>query len=276
MSFKTVDIQASPDISEILQVELADIGYEAFLENDHGFETSIPADQYQVQALSDVLTKYGLTVEGAAKVEEVEKQNWNKLWESNFHPIEVDGKCYVRAHFHEPKPEYNYELVITPKMSFGTGHHATTTQMIRQQLNIDHTGKRVFDIGCGTGILGIMAAKLGATEIDACDIEDWSVENTLENAAVNQVSILAYHGTAKDRPPQDYDIILANINRNILLAELPIYSKLLAPTGHLLMSGFHAEDLPLINQQAEDVGLKLQTQSQEGEWCCVVYRPQKP
>jgi ribosomal protein L11 methyltransferase len=268
MDFITVSIQAGPELAEVLQAELADIGFEAFLELEDGFEASIQQSSFQESLLQETLEPYGMA--GAYRVQVVPKQNWNALWESNFQPLAIDSDCYIRAHFHAPQPGFRYELVITPKMSFGTGHHATTEQMIRQQLLVPHEGKRVFDIGCGTGILAIMAAKLGATQVDACDIEDWSVENARENAEANGVEVQAYVGEAAAKRPQTYDILLANINRHVLLADMPIYRQLLAPGGWLLLSGFRPDDLPLLLEAVDQAQLRPVRRTQQGDWMCLV------
>ncbi len=204
--------------------------------------------------------------------EEVAKQNWNKLWEENFHPIAINDDCYIRASFHQPAEGYKYELVITPKMSFGTGHHATTSTMIQQQLLVEHKEKSVFDIGTGTGVLAIMAHKLGATQIDACDIEDWSVENVLENAEANQTPLnKVYCGTAEETKGENlYDILLANINLNVHKSSFQEYARLIKPNGTLLMSGFYEQDIPTILELGKTHGFKEKSRQIMNNWTCLV------
>lgn len=272
MSYITLKVQVPSDWEEILQAEMADIGFDAFMTVDGGFEATIGKEAYQAKAFTDIIEQYKLKEQVVYEVEEVAKQNWNKLWESNFPPMSIGDQCYIRASFHEPAPQFPYELIITPKMSFGTGHHATTSQMIQHQLSVDHEGKAVFDIGSGTGILGIMALKLGAASVEACDIEDWSVENALENAAANQVTMTAYVGTADQALPKTYDILLANINRNVILKDIGIYGQLAKPNAWLLLSGFRREDVDLVEAGAVKAGFVRSKMTQEGEWMSIVYQ----
>ena len=274
MSFITLKVQVPEDWEEILQAEMAEIGFDAFMTVDGGFEATINKELYQEQQWLELLEQYQLQEQVSYDLEEVEKQNWNKLWESNFPPMSIGTECYIRAHFHEPRPEFRYELVITPKMSFGTGHHATTSQMIQHQLTIDHQGKSVFDIGSGTGILAIMAAKLGAKQVLACDIEDWSVENALENAQTNGVELKAFEGTADQALPQTFDILLANINRNVILKDLGVYGQLAKPKAWLLLSGFREEDVDLVETAAIKAGFAKNKMTKEGDWMSIVYQKQ--
>ncbi|MFT5617738.1 MAG: ribosomal protein L11 methyltransferase [Arenicella sp.] len=273
MSFIVIKVECPEDFSDILKVELSELGFDTFMDlDDTNFEGSVPAEEYQEQETELLITDYQTRAEIKYSLETVAKQNWNKLWEENFHPIAINDDCYIRAHFHEPAKGYKYELVITPKMSFGTGHHATTSTMIQQQLLVDHKGKSVFDIGTGTGVLAIMAHKLGASQIDACDIEDWSVENVLENAEANKTPLnKVYCGTAEEVKGDDlYDILLANINLNVHKSSFQEYARLIKPNGTLLMSGFYEQDIPTILELGKRHGFKEKTRQIMNNWTCLV------
>jgi len=196
--------------------------------------------------------------------------NWNALWESQFEPIQVDDFSAVRADFHPANPQVQYDLVINPKMAFGTGHHATTYQMIRQMRGLDFEGKRVFDYGCGTGVLAILAEKMGAAKLIANDISPEAVENTLENMEVNGVSkIQVLEGDLSIIQPGPYDIILANINRNVILDSLSTLYEYLAPKGKLLLSGILLEDEALLLQQLESNQFHLEERHERDSWLCL-------
>ncbi|WP_373400530.1 50S ribosomal protein L11 methyltransferase [Algoriphagus halophilus] len=199
------------------------------------------------------------------------KVNWNEEWEKNYDPIEVDDLVFVRASFHDPAPGFQYEIVINPKMSFGTGHHATTYQMLKHQAEIDHKGKRVLDVGSGTGILAIMAHLLEAQEIEAFDIDEWCVENGNENFDLNGLSTRMDIGTIREVNPQGkFDIILANINKNILLDEMEIYAELLDSKGFLLLSGFYTEDIEDLLDHAAPLGLSLYKKNSKDNWAALI------
>jgi ribosomal protein L11 methyltransferase len=207
--------------------------------------------------------------------EQLETKNWNEEWERNYQPIEVAGQIRVRASYHAPDPAFRYDIVIDPKMSFGTGHHETTTLVMEQQLSLDHHDKSVLDVGSGTGILAILAEMLGATRLTAFDIEEWAYLNAVENAELNGCKhITVFQGTIEDCPAGTYDIVLANINRNILLREIPIYVQFLKSGGTLMVSGFYEFDINDIIQKAEEVELKLITQKTLNQWA--VLRFEKP
>ena len=272
MSFIVLKVCVPEDLSDILKAELSDVGFDAFLDTEQGFEASVAKELFDTKLTEEVIQQYNHTQQITWETEEVAKQNWNKLWESNFHPIEISKDCYIRADFHPPVDGYTHQLVITPKMSFGTGHHATTSLMIQQQLTIDHQDKSVFDIGCGTGVLGIMAGKLGASKIVGCDIEDWSVENALENAQLNGVAMEVFEGSAEQVEEEaSFDIILANINLNVHKQSLATYAKLLKPNGYLLLSGFYKADIPTIENLANPLKLQKKSEKIQQDWACLVY-----
>jgi ribosomal protein L11 methyltransferase len=224
--------------------------------------------------LQEVLEKYAGMAEISYQTNKIAKQNWNEEWEKNFEPLIIGNEVSVRASFH-PQPEnVAYDIVINPKMTFGTGHHETTTLMIENQLTVDHKGKRVLDMGTGTGILAIMACKLGASEVVGVEVEDWSVENARENAALNNCPEITVHfGDVKvvenDLP---YDLVLANINRNVLLADMAAYTKLLKNGGPLILSGFYTEDLPAIKEEATRCGLVFETNREKNNWVSAIFR----
>src|SRR5688500_11631954 len=178
-------VTCDPAYSEILMAELAEANFDTFLENDNGFEAYIEGDGYNIALVDEILEKYSAVTALEFSFSQIEKRNWNEEWEKSLVPIVVEDKCLIRADFHEVEKRYPYEIIITPKMSFGTGHHQTTWLMVKNMMSIDHTGKRVMDAGCGTAILSILASKLGAREIEAFDIDEWSVENGNENTRIN-------------------------------------------------------------------------------------------
>jgi ribosomal protein L11 methyltransferase len=219
----------------------------------------------------DILASYGITT---ARYVQIESQNWNALWESNFEPVEVDDRVLIRAPFHTPNPNVEFEIVIMPKMSIGTGHHATTKMMVEMVLDTNVAGKSGLDMGSGTGVLAIIAAKCGAESVDAVDIDDWAYENCIENCRENGVSeqITAILGDVRKIHGKRYDTILANINRNILLADMPHYTEALNPGGELIMSGILEGDIQAIRMRAEELGLTFVGCDLKDGWAAVVTR----
>lgn len=198
-------------------------------------------------------------------------QNWNEVWESNFQPIKVNDFCYIRAPFHEEDKSAQYQILINPEMAFGTGHHATTFMMIQLMADVDFLEKKVLDYGCGTGILAILADMLGASTIDAIDIEQPAYENTLANASINAATkVNALHGTLPDIYATDYQIVLANINRNVILSSLPALNTHLLQDGFLFLSGVLQKDFPLVKQRAEDEGFSYRTHLIKGDWVALL------
>lgn len=273
MQYFELDLKIEPDFSEILVAELAEIGFDSFLDSPDGIIAYVTEDLFDDRAIKNLLENYASKTPLSYSIKAIEKQNWNKEWESAFSPIEVSDKIYVRATFHEPSPAvFPYEIIITPKMSFGTGHHETTSQVLELQLGIDHTGKSVLDVGTGTGILAIFASKLGAEKIHSFDIDEWSVENTIENIALNNTpEITVNQGTIADQKVEEYDIVIANINRNILLDEIPTYVKFMKKGGYLILSGFYEHDVPEIESKSNDNQLKKLKQISKNNWAAVVF-----
>lgn len=257
---------------EILIAELSEVGYDSFLETDEGFDAYIQEDLFDRDSFQQVIDQY----QEAASIQVAEgkmpKVNWNEEWEKNYDPIEVGDQVYVRASFHEPRPEFKYEILINPKMSFGTGHHATTYLMLSHQLTIDHSGKRVVDIGSGTGILAIMAHQLGAKDIEAFDIDEWCVENGNENFDLNGMSnVRMGMGTVREvKPEGEFDIVLANINKNVLLDEMEVYATLVKSNGYLLLSGFYEHDVLDIAEKAFQFGFVEKEVQSKDDWAALI------
>ncbi len=274
MDFIEVTLKVNADFADILTAELGELGFDAFVETEDGFSAYIDEDDYSEEALNDVIGRYADLVEVEYTSKKIERQNWNEEWEKNFEPLFIGDKVSVRASFHEKPEAAAYDIVINPKMSFGTGHHETTTLMIENQLTLDHKGKRVLDMGCGTGILAIMAGELGASEIVAVEIEDWTVENARENAALNGYEKIDVRlgGAETIEGDQPYDIILANINRNVLLEDMPAYKAVLKPEGWLLLSGFYTEDLPMIKDKATETGLNYISHRVKNNWVSAIFK----
>jgi len=252
--------------SEILIAELGYLGFESFVENDNGITAYIPEEEYEDDILANVHILQSEDFEISYDQKEIERVNWNEEWEKNFTPILVDEHCSVRAPFHE-KPDVEFDIVIEPKMSFGTGHHATTHMMIQHILKNDWNDKRVLDMGCGTGVLAILSALKKAKQIDAIDIDNWCYLNTLENISRNDCEhINAEEGGAELLEGRAYDMILANINLNILLRDIPIYEKCLKDQGNLFLSGFYKGDLPAIKEACEKSGLYFVESFERNDW----------
>ena len=257
--------------SEILIAELGQIGFESFVENDTGFLAYIPKQDYKDNALEEVQLFNNPEFKISWKSKVIEQQNWNSQWEKNFDPIKVDNRCIVRAPFHE-KEEVDYEIIIEPKMSFGTGHHETTHMMLQHILDIDFNNLSVLDMGCGTGILAILAEKRGAKTIDAIDIDNWCYLNSIENIERNNcTNITVFQGDANLLKTKKFDVIIANINRNILLQDIPTYVKCLTANGLLLLSGFYLKDLEMISQKCEAFGLKFEKKFKKNNWVAAKY-----
>ena len=257
--------------SEILMAELGYLGFESFVENDDGITAYIPEEEYEDDILTNVHILQSEDFKISYEQKEIERVNWNEEWEKNFTPILVDDRCSVRAPFHE-KPDVDFDIVIEPKMSFGTGHHATTHMMIQHILKNDWEGKSVLDMGCGTGVLAILTAMKDARTIDAIDIDNWCYLNTLENISRNDCEhINVEEGGAELLKGREYDVILANINLNILLRDMPIYKECLKAGGDLFLSGFYKGDLPAIKNACEKTGLKFVENFERDEWVAVKF-----
>ena len=251
--------------NEILMAELIEIGFDSFTEENDGILAYIQKELYNEAELKEVSLLNNPEVRVTYTFSEMPNINWNEEWEKNFDPINVDDKVLIRAEFHEANPNF-HEIIIQPKMSFGTGHHPTTHLMIQQMLDMDLEGKTVLDMGCGTSVLAIFAKQRGAGRTVAIDIDEWSVENSKENAERNEVELDISQGTAENLGSENFDIILANINRNILISDIPTYVKVLNSGGKLLLSGLCFFDVDDILEVCNAQNLTLQKKLQREEW----------
>ena len=274
MYYTRLQVICDPDFSEILMAEIAEAGFDSFMETEKGFEAYVELEKYDKEQLQHIKDKYNAQTPIVFYQDRIQKQNWNEEWEKSYQPIIVDDRCLIRASFHKIDKSYPYEIIITPKMSFGTGHHQTTYLMIKNQMDIDHRGKRVMDAGCGTAILSVMATKRGASSVEAFDIDEWSVINGNENIEVNQcTNINLRQGKLSDLTIDGmFDIILANINKNILLEEIKQYQSFLMPGGLLLISGFYTTDIPDLLHEAANYGLAEEKRDERENWASLLLR----
>ena len=257
--------------SEILIAELGEKAFESFIETETGISAFVQKDLWNEDILEDIQILSNPEFEISYTFEEIEQVNWNEEWEKNFEPIDVDGKCHVRAPFHE-KTNAEFEIVIEPKMSFGTGHHETTHMMIQHLLETDLVGKKTLDMGCGTAILAILAEMKGAQPIDAIDIDNWCYLNSIENAERNNCKhISVYEGEASLLVGKKYDVIIANINRNILLNDMQQYVDCLNENGILFLSGFYTEDIQVISESCTSKGLTYVKQFERNNWVALKF-----
>jgi ribosomal protein L11 methyltransferase len=258
--------------SDILTAYLAELGFESFVDTESGFQAYIQEEIFDVDALEtlDVIANppEGLSVK--FEIQTIEAQNWNATWESSFDPVIIDDDLAIVAPFHQDYPKTQYVITIEPKMSFGTGHHQTTRLMSKALFDLDQVPLRVLDMGCGTGVLAILAEKLGAKQILAIDVEQWAFENTLENIERNSCrNIQAEHGDVKNIIGQQFDLILANINKNVLKADMQQYASCLPTGGRLFLSGFFTSDNDELLGIAKNCNLALDKAFQEENWSCL-------
>jgi ribosomal protein L11 methyltransferase len=274
MFYTRPQVTCVPEFTELLIAEMSAAGFDSFMETENGFEAYVELENYDKEQFDAIKEKYSLQTPVVFTEDRIQKQNWNEDWEKSYQPILVDDKCLIRAHFHQPEKTYPYEIVITPKMSFGTGHHQTTYLMIKNQMTIDHKDKRVMDAGCGTAILSIMASKLGAKEVEAFDIDEWSVVNGQENMEVNKTpNIHLRQGKLGDFTfDKPFDIILANINKNVLLAEINQYHQHLKKGSLLLLSGFYQHDIPDLLEEAKKYSLTEVQRDDRETWAALLLR----
>ncbi len=267
----TFTISPLQPAADILIAELGEAGFESFVEESDGVLAYIQKIDWSDNILKEVEILKHANFQISYQIKEIEQENWNATWESNFKPIQVGESCHVRAPFHE-KSEVPYDIIIEPKMSFGTGHHETTHMMLQHILVHDFEGKSVLDMGCGTAVLAILTAMKGAKSIDAIDIDNWCYQNSLENVERNHCEYISvYEGDASLLIDRKYDVIIANINRNILLADIPIYAKSLNENGTLFLSGFYTEDIEIISEKCLEVALKFEKNLEKNNWVAVKY-----
>lgn len=267
MNYTEVTISCAQEAKEILSAELGELQVEAIQETDEGLKAYFPEADFFEQDITELRNRYQETFPFKFSIDVIERQNWNAVWESNFRPVEVKS-CRIRATFHQPDPAFEHDIVIEPKMSFGTGHHATTALMVASILDLDFTNKAVLDCGYGTGILAILAMKLGARRVEGVETDSWCVENANENQHLNEISKIAFHhgDIATVTLPERFDVILANINKNVLLQEMVRYAEKLNAGGTLLLSGFYEQDLNDIREEGARQGLQFEGSKSESGW----------
>ena len=265
MIFKQINLKFNPvnPWSDILVAYLSELEYDSFEEIDSGLKAFVETDKFSEESLNQVLSNLDIKVE--YDLQNLKQENWNAKWESNFKAVIIDDRCGIRASFH-PSLGVKHEIVITPKMSFGTGHHSTTFGMMKTMIDLDFINKKVLDMGCGTAVLAILASMLKAKEILAVDIDEWAYTNSLENIQINNVSIVDVVQGGSEQIKETFDIILANINRNVLLSDMGVYSKALVENGDILLSGFYTEDLTLITEKSNECGLSLISSTHHNNW----------
>lgn len=258
-------------IADVLASELGEIGFDSFVPTSNGMDAFIPAAIFNDNQLKELLADFVFEAAIDYKVTQIETKNWNEEWEKHyFEPIVIGNDCVIHSSFHKNIPNAKYDIVIDPKMAFGTGHHETTSLVIAELLTMDLEGKTLLDMGCGTAVLAILAAMRGAGDMVAVDIDKWCTDNSLENIELNHVSgIDVQLGGAELLDGLHFDIVLANINRNILLADMEKYAACLSTGGELYMSGFYKEDIPLIEAEANRNGLKLIGFKEKNNWVVV-------
>ncbi|MFK8298345.1 50S ribosomal protein L11 methyltransferase [Capnocytophaga cynodegmi] len=258
--------------SEILVAELAELGFESFVDSENGILAYIQENLWHKNILDDVYILQSAEFKISYTFKTIEQINWNEEWERNFSPIVVDDICTIRAPFHEV-PNTTYDIIIEPKMSFGTGHHETTYMMLQFLLNTDLQEKKVLDMGCGTSVLAIMAEKRGAKSITAIDVDDWCVQNSVENIERNHCKNISVKlGDASLIDNENFDVVIANINRNILLSDIPQYAKTLPSEGTLLLSGFYESDIPVITNKCNENDLKLVEKLERNQWVALKFK----
>ena len=268
----TFTVEPKEPATEILIAQLGFAGFESFVENEDGVTAYIQEGDWNADILNDIQILNSDEFKFKIKEEVIEHTNWNSEWEKNFNPIQVDDLVSIRAPFHD-NPNLQYDIVIEPKMSFGTGHHETTHMMVQHLLNLDLTDKKVLDMGCGTGILAIFAEMKGAKPIDAIDIDNWCYLNSLENAERNNCEhISVFEGDASLLINKKYDVIIANINRNILLNDMQSYMNCLNDNGVILFSGFYQEDIPIIDAEVSKYDFKIDTIIERNNWVALKYK----
>ncbi len=262
----------SEQLREILIAHLVKIGFESFAEADDGVYAYISEKEFSEKDISDEIEKIAGDLKIGFTKKVIIDKNWNALWESSYEPVIIAGKCSIRAPFHSQVKNINYDIVIEPKMSFGTAHHETTAMMIEMLLNEDLKGNNILDMGCGTSVLAILCSKLGAEEIIAIDNDEWAYKNSIENIKRNNISnIHVFSGDSSLLQNKNFDKIVANINRNVLLQDLPVFSKSLKNKGILLISGFYKKDLPVLKSTAKKNNLRFIKYTTKNNWAAACF-----
>jgi ribosomal protein L11 methyltransferase len=259
--------------SEILAAMLADIGFESFIETEKGLLAYIPSAKFSAEDVEKIGILQNKEYSIKYDYKNILDKNWNEEWERSYNSVTVAGKCCVRAPFHPENPSAKYDIIIEPKMSFGTAHHETTSLMIEQILHLELEGKSVLDMGCGTSVLAVLAAKMGAASVTAIDIDEWAFNNSVENVTRNQVDkIVKVLMGDTELITETYDVIFANINRNILMHDIPKYIDNLSKSGILLLSGFYEADIPVVSDRAETNGMKFLSKHDKNNWIVLKFK----
>jgi len=269
MEYTEIDIRLKPVVpfADILVARLNEIEFESYCEDENGVKAYVQTHLLDENAVKEIINEVAKSCDLSFTIAKVKQENWNEKWENNFEPVHINDKCVIRAHFHAPFHDFEHEIIITPKMSFGTGHHETTALVMNEMFEIDFTDKSVLDMGTGTGVLAILAAKLGATSLIGIDFDKWAYENSVENAQINAISTINFiHGDANLIGDEKFDIILANINRNIILQDIAIYVKAMNTNSEIIFSGFLKQDIPLILEKSKQLGLDLVASKHKNKW----------
>ena len=268
-----IKIEKSEVFSDIVVARLNEIEFETFLENDNGVRCYIQATLFDKKKLDIELDKIKKYTKLNFNINHVAQKNWNEEWEKNFKPVQINSHCLIRSEFHNNSGNFKDEIIITPKMSFGTGHHETTFLMINELYNLDLNDKSILDMGCGTGVLSIVASKNGAKQVVGIDIDEWAFQNSIDNAKLNNTENISFlHGDINLIENQDFDIILANINRNIIEKDIDGYYNLLIDKGDLLISGFLEEDVDFIINLSINNRFNVINKKNKGQWSMVHLR----
>lgn len=265
----------SETASDVLSALTAEIGFESFVECEGGMQAYVQQSLFDEAALKAILSDFPMPdTQITYTITEPEDKNWNEEWERNFfQPIVIEGRCVIHSTFHKDYPKAEYDIVINPQMAFGTGHHETTSSILGELLEADLKGKSVLDMGCGTSILAILASMRGAGKVTAIDIDDWCVNNSRDNIALNGISNITVElGDASllnGREP--FDVVIANINRNILLQDMPAYAACMKKGSELYISGFYTEDIPVLREKAESLGMEYVHHREKHNWAAVKF-----
>lgn len=276
MKYLEVQFEITPNneaIVNILTSELGNIGFDSFVEDDNKILAYVQQKLFEETELKQLILEFPIDVSIAYTIKEMEDVNWNEEWEKNyFSPIVVNDRCVVKSSFHKDVPDYEYTIIINPKMAFGTGHHQTTVLMMQEILKKDFSGELVLDMGCGTAILAILASMRNASEVLAIDIDEWAYDNAIENLRLNNIeNVEVQIGGAELLAGKRFDTIIANINRNILLQDMKSYAQSLNENGTLFMSGFYVEDIDILKKEAEKYGLSFIYHIERDNWAGVKF-----